>query len=161
MYIGDRKEREEYMDNLERQMEDQRGRIQRTLDRLESSGRRGGALERLRRSLPRFPSRAPARDAEQTSGDTSETPESPGPSRDTLATPAEGLKRPRSSWGGWSSRPRLKGRRSPHSPGPIQDRQQEPSEPREWSWWRRREGRAPRRADPIITSQPAESVIQN
>ena len=61
MYIGDRKEREEYMDNLERQMEDQRGRIQRTLDRLESSGRRGGALERLRGYLPRFPGRAAAR----------------------------------------------------------------------------------------------------
>jgi hypothetical protein len=85
MYIGDRKEREEYMDNLERQMEDQRGQIQRTLDRLESSGRRGGALERLRSSLPRFPGRAPARDAEETREDASETPESPGPTR----TPTE------------------------------------------------------------------------
>ena len=98
MYIGDRKEREEYMDNLERQMEDQRGRIQCTLDRLESSGRRGGALERLRSSLPRFPSRAPARDAEQTSGDTSETPESPGPTR----TPTENTgERKTSTEGPW------------------------------------------------------------
>jgi hypothetical protein len=57
MYIGDRKEREEYMDDLERQMEAQREQIQRTLDRTEGSGRRGGALERLRHSLPRFPGR--------------------------------------------------------------------------------------------------------
>jgi hypothetical protein len=42
MHIGDRKEREEYMDNLERQMEDQREQIRRTLDRIEGSGRRGG-----------------------------------------------------------------------------------------------------------------------
>ena len=125
MYIGDRKEREEYMDNLERQMEDQRGRIQRTLDRLESSGRRGGALERLRSSLPRFPGRAPARDAEETSVEATHSPESPG-SRDHLATPAEGLRRPRSSRGGWSNRPRLKGRRSPHSPGPIQEGSRNP-----------------------------------
>ena len=98
MYIGDRKEREEYMDNLERQMEDQRERIQRTLDRTESSGRRGGALERLRKSLPSFPSRAPTRDAEETSGDTSETPESPGPTR----TPTENTgERKTSTEGPW------------------------------------------------------------
>jgi hypothetical protein len=43
MHIGDRKEREEYMvDDLERQMEDQREQIRRTLDRIEGSGRRGG-----------------------------------------------------------------------------------------------------------------------
>jgi hypothetical protein len=42
MYIGDRKERERYMDDLERQMEDQREQIQRTLERTEGSGRRGG-----------------------------------------------------------------------------------------------------------------------
>ena len=80
MYIGDRKERERYMDHLERQMEDQRERIQRTLDRLESSGRRGGALERLRRFLPRFPGRTPARDAEETSVEPPQSPESPGTS---------------------------------------------------------------------------------
>ena len=69
MYIGDRKEREEYMDNLERQREDQREQMQRTLDRIEGSGRRGGALDRLRGSLLRFPSRAPARgDPEETRG---------------------------------------------------------------------------------------------
>ena len=66
MYIGDRKEREEHMDNLEWQMEDQREQMQRTLDRMEGSGRRGGALERLRGSLPRFPGRAPARYAGET-----------------------------------------------------------------------------------------------
>ena len=51
MYIGDRKEREEYMDNLERQMEDQRGRIQRTLDRTEGSADAGGT-----RKAPELPS---------------------------------------------------------------------------------------------------------
>ena len=34
MYIGDRKERERYMDSLERQMEGQREQIRRTLDRM-------------------------------------------------------------------------------------------------------------------------------
>jgi hypothetical protein len=42
MYIGDRKGRERYMDDLERQMEDQREQIQRTLDRMEGSGRGSG-----------------------------------------------------------------------------------------------------------------------
>jgi hypothetical protein len=100
MYIGDRKEREEYMDNLERQMEDQRERIQRTLDRLESSGRRGGALERLRSSLPRFPGRAPARDAEETSVEPPQSPESPGTSSSPPASGSGGQKTAteRGSW---------------------------------------------------------------
>ena len=42
MHIGDRKEREAYMDDLERQMDDQRQQIRRTLDRIEGSGRRWG-----------------------------------------------------------------------------------------------------------------------
>ncbi len=41
-YIGDRKGREEYMDILERQMEDQREQIRRTPDRM---GARAGAGE--------------------------------------------------------------------------------------------------------------------
>jgi len=70
MSIGDRKEREEYMDGLERQMEVQRERIRRTLDRMEGSGRRRTALERLRGSLPRFSGRAPAQgDPEETCED--------------------------------------------------------------------------------------------
>ncbi len=60
MHIGDRKEREEYMDSLERQMEDQREQIRRTLDRMGGSGRRRTALERLRSNLPSFPGRIPA-----------------------------------------------------------------------------------------------------
>ena len=81
MRFGDRKEREEHMDNLERQMEDQREQMQRTLDRIEGSGRRGGALERLRGSLPRFPGRAPARYAGETREEAPRSPESPGPTR--------------------------------------------------------------------------------
>jgi hypothetical protein len=79
IYIGDRKEREEYMDDLERQMDDQREQIQRTLDRMEGSGRRGGALERLRGSLPRFPGRASARDAGETREMAPQSSDSPGP----------------------------------------------------------------------------------
>ena len=59
MYIGDRKEREEYMDGLERQMEVQREQIRRTPDRMGGSSRRGGALDRLRGPLFRSPGRAP------------------------------------------------------------------------------------------------------
>jgi hypothetical protein len=83
MYIGDRKERERYMDNLERQMEDQREKIERTLDRMEGSGRRGGALQRLRGSLPRFPARGTGEAREEAP----QSPESPGltgtPTEDT------------------------------------------------------------------------------
>ena len=60
----DREEREQYMDSLERQMEEQREQIQRTLDRTtEDSDRRRKALERLRSSFPSFPSRTPVRAA--------------------------------------------------------------------------------------------------
>ncbi len=87
MYIGDRKEREEYMDNLERQMEDQREQIQRTLDRIEGSGRRGGALQRLQGFLPRFPGRAPARgDPEERREKDPQSPDLPGPTRSSTPT---------------------------------------------------------------------------
>jgi hypothetical protein len=87
MYIGDRKGREEYMDDLERQMEDQREQIQRTLDRTEGAGRRGGALERLRGSLPRFPGRAPAReDPEERREKDPRSPDLPGPTRSSTPT---------------------------------------------------------------------------
>jgi hypothetical protein len=101
MYIGDRKEREEYMDNLERQMEDQREQIQCTLDRMEGSGRQRKVLERFRRSLPRFPGRAPARDAGQTREEAPQSPDSSGPTqrtpRDRGGCPQEGPER-RSWW---------------------------------------------------------------
>jgi hypothetical protein len=102
MYIGDRKEREEYMDDLERQMEDQREQIQRTLDRTADSGRRGGALERLRGSLPRFPARAlDRRNLEETREDAPQSPDSLGP--DAPPDASEGLRtgsepRERSWW---------------------------------------------------------------
>jgi hypothetical protein len=60
----EREEREQYMDSLERQMEEQREQIQHTLDRTtEGSGRRRKALEKLRSSLPNFPSRTSVRGA--------------------------------------------------------------------------------------------------
>jgi hypothetical protein len=60
----DREEREQYMDSLERQMEHQREQIDRTLERTtEDSDRRRKALEKLRSSLPSFPSRTPVRGA--------------------------------------------------------------------------------------------------
>ena len=87
MYIRDRKDREEYMDDLERQMEDQREQIQRTLDRMEGSGRRGGALERLRDSLARFLGRAPAReDPEERREKDPRSPDLPGPTRSSTPT---------------------------------------------------------------------------
>jgi hypothetical protein len=79
MYIRDRKEREEYMDDLERQMGDQREQIQRTLDGMEGSSQRGGMLSRLRGSLPRFPRRERGRGyLEEASEETAEDPESSG-----------------------------------------------------------------------------------
>jgi hypothetical protein len=63
MRFRDREERERYMDSLERQMEHERERIQRTLNRMEDSVRRRTALEKLRSSLPSFPARGPERDA--------------------------------------------------------------------------------------------------
>jgi hypothetical protein len=52
------------MDSLERQMEEQREQIQRTLDRTtEDSDRGWKVLEKLRSALPSFPSRTPVRGA--------------------------------------------------------------------------------------------------
>jgi len=107
MYIGDRKERERYMDDLARQMEGQREQIQRTLDRMEGSGRRGGALERLRESLPGFPGRAPARYAGEKREKTSQSPDSPGPTRSP--TEDTGEKRETATKDPWWLR--LRGRR--------------------------------------------------
>ena len=88
------------MDNLERQMEDQREQIRRTLDRIEGSGRRGGALQRLQGSLFRFPGRAPARgDPEETREDAPQSLESPGPTR-ILPTRTKALRAPRRSGAG-------------------------------------------------------------
>jgi hypothetical protein len=83
MYIGDRKEREEHMDNLERQMEDQRQQIRRTLDRMEGSSRRRTVLEKLRSNLPSFPGRIPARGTGQDGQDGPRPPESPGTTQRT------------------------------------------------------------------------------
>jgi hypothetical protein len=52
------------MDSLEWQMEHERDQIQHTLDQMtEDSDRRRKALEKLRNSLPSFPSRTPMRRA--------------------------------------------------------------------------------------------------
>ena len=57
-------EREQYMDSLEQQVEEQREQIDRTLERTtQDSDRRRKALEKLRSSLPTFPSRILVRDA--------------------------------------------------------------------------------------------------
>ena len=87
MRFRDREDRERYMDDLERQMEDQREQIQRTLDRTEGSGRRGRVLEKLRRSLPRFPGRAPARgDPEERREKDPRSPDLPGLTRSSTLT---------------------------------------------------------------------------
>ena len=60
----DCEECEQYMDSLEQQMEEQREQIQSTLDRMtEDSDRPRKALEKLRSTLPSFPSRNPVRGA--------------------------------------------------------------------------------------------------
>jgi hypothetical protein len=79
MRFKDREDRERYMDNLERQMEDQRQQIQRTLDQIEGSGRRWTVPRRLRNSLPSFPGRTPTQDAGESREDVSEPSESPDP----------------------------------------------------------------------------------
>ena len=53
MRFNNRQERERYMDSLERQMEQKREEIGRSLDEIQDSGRRT-ALKRLRSSLPSF-----------------------------------------------------------------------------------------------------------
>jgi len=59
----DREERERYMDSLERQMEQQREQIGRTLEQTKGSGRLRTALEKLRNTLPSVPRRTSARNA--------------------------------------------------------------------------------------------------
>src|SRR5688572_14448261 len=57
-------EREQYMDSLEQQMEEEWEQIQRTLARMtEDSDRRRKALEKLLSALPSFTGRSPVRDA--------------------------------------------------------------------------------------------------
>jgi hypothetical protein len=63
MRFDDRQERERYMDSLERQMEQKREEIGRTLDEMQGSGRQT-VLRRLRSSLPSLPSRTSVRDTE-------------------------------------------------------------------------------------------------
>jgi len=59
-----REERERYMDSLERQMENQREQIDRTLERTtEDSDRRRKAQEKLLSALPSLPGRTPVRGA--------------------------------------------------------------------------------------------------
>jgi hypothetical protein len=80
MRFRDREERERYMDSLERQMEHERERIQRTLNRMEGSVRRRTALEKLRSSLANFPARGPAPDVEEREAVT-ERPDGEAPRR--------------------------------------------------------------------------------
>ena len=92
----EREERERYMDSLERQMEDQREQIQRTLDRTtEDSDRGWKVLEKLRSSLPSFPDRTPARGAAER-----ERPTEPIRSETSSAVEESPRKRskPRSWW---------------------------------------------------------------
>ena len=57
-----REEREQYMDSLEQQMEEQREQIDRTVElTTEDSDRRRKALEKLRSALPSFLGRTPVR----------------------------------------------------------------------------------------------------
>ncbi len=65
MRFRERRKRERYMDNLERQMEHQREQIERTLEGIEGRGRRRTVLEKLWSSLPNFPGRSSVREAER------------------------------------------------------------------------------------------------
>jgi hypothetical protein len=81
------------MDGLERQMEDQRQEIQRTLDQIEGSGRRRTALEKLRSSLSSIPGRTSTRDAREHETAT-EKPKKAEPQSDTGGS-QEDMERPR------------------------------------------------------------------
>jgi hypothetical protein len=76
----DRQERERYMDSLERHMEHQRDQIQRTLEQTKGSGRIRTVLETLRDTLPSFPRRTPAQNAEER-GSATERPDGEAPRR--------------------------------------------------------------------------------
>ena len=94
MRFTDSEDRERYMDSLERHMEGQRGQIQRTLARIESSGRRGTILERLWNSLPSFPGRTPAQDAGEGREAVSESPENAEPTRRAPPGSSTGAQQP-------------------------------------------------------------------
>jgi hypothetical protein len=103
LYIRDRKEREEYLDDLERQMGCLREQMQRTLSSVEGSGRRRTVLNWLRGSLPGLPGRAPAQITEESREDSGATSEGQGPT----ATPpdpervAQAGKERRPWWRSW------------------------------------------------------------
>ena len=88
IHISDREEREERMDDLERQMESLRDRMQRTLSGAEGSGRRT-VLERFRNAIPGFAGRAAARN-NGTSGKDAPEPAEPRPSEATPTPPDAG-----------------------------------------------------------------------
>jgi hypothetical protein len=77
MRFNDRHERERYMDGLERQMEQKREEIGRSLDEIQGSGRRT-ALKRLQSSLPSFLHRTSVRDAEGERKAATERPDGEG-----------------------------------------------------------------------------------
>jgi AcrR family transcriptional regulator len=92
----EREVRKQYMDSLERQMEEQREQIQHTLDRTtEGSDRRRKALEKLRSVLPNFPSRTPVQGAPEREEPTEPIrSETPSAREESPRKPAE----PRSWW---------------------------------------------------------------
>jgi hypothetical protein len=85
LYIRDRKEREEYLDDLERQMGYLREQMQRTLSSVEGSGRRRTVLNWLQGSLPGLPGRAPVQITEESREDSGASSEGQGPT----ATPPD------------------------------------------------------------------------
>lgn len=100
IHIGDREEREERMDDLEREMEHLRNQMQRTLSGAEGSGRRT-ALDWLRGAIPGFAGRAAARDTGGSSKDGSGSAEGLGPTPPSAVPEAqEATERPeeRQSW---------------------------------------------------------------
>ena len=96
--FGGREERDRYMDSLERQMEQQREEIQRTLDRtLEGEGsERRTALEKVWGSLPGFSGRTRVQDSEKP------TPAPGGAPQVTGSPQTDGARRPwwRRAFGG-------------------------------------------------------------
>jgi hypothetical protein len=84
MRYEDRQDRERRVDALEREMEELRDQIQRTLDGMEGRGQRRKILGRVRSSLPNLPRRTPAQST-KTHEDTPETPKGRG----STATPPD------------------------------------------------------------------------
>jgi hypothetical protein len=85
LYIRDRKEREEYLDDLERQMGYLREQMQRTLSSVEGSGRRRTVLNWLQGSLPGLPGRTTVQITEESREDSGASSEGQGPT----ATPPD------------------------------------------------------------------------